>query len=123
MLFPGLFVYHCAAAPIPIHIANGMYGGILVQPKDQKYYLPEVDKEYYVVQSEYYYEPPERDENNQLSNLVEVSYPKGLEERPDLVVFNGKQNALTEKPLKANVGETVRLYFCNIGMINAILIY
>lgn len=52
-LNPGLYVYHCATAPVGMHIANGMYGLILVEPKEG---LPEVDKEYYVMQSEFYTE-------------------------------------------------------------------
>ena len=47
----GLYIYHCATQPVPMHIANGMYGLILVEPKDG---LPHVDKEYYVIQSEFY---------------------------------------------------------------------
>ena len=48
---PGLFVYHCATSPVPMHIANGMYGLILVEPRDG---LPKVDREFYVMQSEFY---------------------------------------------------------------------
>ena len=50
-LNPGLYVYHCATAPVPMHIGSGMYGLILVEPKDG---LPPVDKEYYVMQGEFY---------------------------------------------------------------------
>src|SRR5690606_37352396 len=50
-LNPGLYVYHCATAPVPMHVANGMYGLILVEPKEG---LAPVDREYYVMQGEFY---------------------------------------------------------------------
>ncbi|KAJ4287134.1 hypothetical protein N0V88_007756 [Collariella sp. IMI 366227] len=107
LLHPGLYVYHCAAAPVPVHIANGMYGLIYVQPATND--LPKVDREYYVMQSEFYHEPPE-------DGIVEFSYPNGLREEPQAVVFNGRESALTrDAPLKAKVGETVRIFFGNAG--------
>lgn len=112
--FPGLFVYHCAAAPVPVHIANGMYGLMYVQPEDQD--LPKVDHEYYVLQSEFYHEPPDRLDDGSISSVVDFSYPNALKEEPQAVVFNGHEAALTrDKPLKAKVDETVRIYFGNIG--------
>jgi len=114
LLTPGLFVYHCAAAPVPVHIANGMYGLIYAQPEDGD--LPAVDREYYVMQSEFYHEPPEIEDDGRPSSLVEFSYPNGLREEPNIVVFNGSESALTrDKPLKATVGETVRIFFGNAG--------
>lgn len=114
LLCPGLYIYHCAAAPVPVHIANGMYGLMYVQPA--KGDLPPVDREYYVMQSEFYHEQPDVDDNGKPSSLVEFSYPKALREEPDLIVFNGHEGALTtDKPLKARVGETVRIYFGNSG--------
>jgi copper-containing nitrite reductase len=113
LLCPGLYVYHCAAAPVPVHIANGMYGLMYVQPEED---LPPVDREYYVMQSEFYHEPPEVEENGRLSSQVDFSYPNALREEPSVVVFNGKESALTrDKPLKANVKETVRIFFGNAG--------
>ena len=111
---PGLYVYHCAAAPVPVHIANGMYGLMYVQPTEET--LPPVDKEYYVMQSEFYHEPPEVDDDGRLSKQVEFSYPNALREEPSIVVFNGSESALTrDKPLKSNVGESVRIFFGNAG--------
>jgi nitrite reductase (NO-forming) len=107
-LNPGLYVYHCATAPVGIHIANGMYGLILVEPKDG---LPEVDREYYVMQSEFYtkggfMEP----------GLQPFDMDKAMAENPDYVVFNGAVGSLTgEGALHANVGETVRLFVGNGG--------
>lgn len=114
LLYPGLFVYHCAAAPVPVHVANGMYGLMLVEPENPT--LPVVEKEYYVMQSEYYVEPAERLANGKLSDVVEFSYPRGLQEDADLVVFNGKEGAATrDAPLKAQTGDRVRIYFGNAG--------
>jgi FtsP/CotA-like multicopper oxidase with cupredoxin domain len=103
LLYPGLYVYHCAAAPVPVHVMNGMYGLMLIEPEYST--LPAVDKEYYVMQSEFYTEPLESG-----SNIAEASYPRGLDENADVVVFNGKQSALRENPLKAKTGESVRIY-------------
>jgi nitrite reductase (NO-forming) len=103
-LNPGLYVYHCAVAPVALHIANGMYGMILVEPEEG---LPPVDREFYVMQGELYTE-----EEFGSSGLLTESYDKLINERPEYLVFNGHVGALTEHfPLKANVGETVRIFF------------
>ena len=103
-LNPGLYVYHCATAPVAMHVANGMYGLILVEPKDG---LPKVDREYYVMQGDFY----TRGANGQ-AGLQPFSMVKAIDERPDYVLFNGAVGALAgDKALQANVGETVRLYF------------
>ncbi len=103
-LNPGLYVYHCAVPPVAMHIANGMYGMILVEPEEG---LPPVDREFYVMQGEIYTEEPFG-----TAGLLTESYDKLLNERPEYFVFNGHVGALTEHyPLKANVGETVRIFF------------
>jgi|GEM_PF-1039270 nitrite reductase (NO-forming) len=103
-LNPGIYVYHCAVPPVALHIANGMYGLILVEPEDG---LSPVDREFYVMQGEIYTEQPFGS-----SGLLTESYEKLLNERPEYFVFNGHVGALTEHyPLKAQVGETVRIYF------------
>ncbi len=108
MLNPGLFVYHCATSPIPEHISNGMYGMILVEPKEG---LPPVDKEFYVLQSEFYTE-----KEYGAAGLQHFDGDKGAAEEPTYVVFNGSVGALTgEGALKANVGDRVRMYFGNSG--------
>lgn len=105
---PGLYVYHCATAPVGLHIANGMYGLILVEPKDG---LPDVDREYYVMQSEFYTMGDFKEKGMQ-----PFSMDKALSETPDYVVFNGGVGALTnQNALQAAVGETVRLYVGNAG--------
>lgn len=107
-LNPGLFVYHCATAPVGMHIANGMYGLILVEPPEG---LPKVDHEYYVMQGEFYTEG-----KNGQPGLQPFSMEKALDETPDYVVFNGSVGALVgDHALSAKVGETVRLFVGNGG--------
>ncbi len=109
-LMPGLFIYHCAAPPIPAHISQGLYGLVLVEPEGG---LPRVDREFYVMQSEFYTEGEVGDPGFQA-----FSSKKGAAERPEYVVFNGRVGSLmpdSGRPLKAKVGETVRIYFGNIG--------
>lgn len=108
LLHPGLYIYHCAAPPIPMHIANGMYGLLLVEPARR---LPKVDKEFYILQSEFYTEEPQPN-----SNKLEFSYTDGLHEQPHYVVFNGRVGAMIDKQaLQVKTGERVRLYFGNAG--------
>lgn len=105
---PGLYVYHCATAPVGMHVANGMYGLILVEPEGG---LPPVDKEYYVMQGDFYTEG----ENGE-RGLQAFSMQKAVDEDADYVVFNGKVGGLTgDNALTAKVGETVRLYVGNGG--------
>ncbi len=105
---PGLYVYHCATAPVGLHVANGMYGLILVQPAEG---MPPVDREFYVMQSEFYTAGAMGDEGLQAFDL-----DKAVDEEPEYVVFNGRVGALTgENALRAEVGETVRMYVGNGG--------
>jgi nitrite reductase (NO-forming) len=106
---PGVFVYHCAAPHIPTHIANGMYGLIIVDPEKG---LAPVDHEYYIMQSEFYIDG----KKGEIKGVADFSADKALLEHPDYVVFNGKTGALVGKgALKAKVGDTVRLFVGNIG--------
>ena len=101
---PGVYVYHCAVAPIPHHISAGMYGLIVVEPEGG---LPEVDHEFYVMQGDLYFEGGRND-----LGLRQFSMDKMLDERPDYVVFNGSVGAITgERAFKAKVGDTVRIFF------------
>lgn len=105
---PGLYVYHCAAAPVGMHIGTGMYGLILVEPKGG---LPPVDREYYIMQGDFY-----TTGKNGEPGFHQFSMQKAFDEQPDYVVFNGRVNALTgENALTARVGETVRLFVGNGG--------
>ena len=108
LLHPGLFIYHCAAPPVMDHIANGMYGLILVEPKNG---LPKVDHEFYVLQSEFYTKDmaPE-------AAAAEFSHEQGLLEHPRFVVFNGHVGSLIgDGALKAKTGERLRIFFGNAG--------
>ena len=103
-LNPGLYVYHCATAPVPMHVANGMYGLILVEPPGG---LPKVDHEYYVMQGDFYTVGKYREKG-----LQPFDMQKGIDENPTYIVFNGSEGALVgDKALKAKVGEKVRIYF------------
>ena len=103
-LAPGLYVYHCATPMVAHHIANGMYGLILVEPEGG---LPPVDHELYVMQGEIYTEAAFGQRGSQ-----EFSVEKLLNERPEYFVFNGSVGALSKlHPMKAKVGETVRIFF------------
>lgn len=108
---PGLYVYHCATPMVAHHIANGMYGMILVEPKEG---LPKVDREFYIMQGEVYTSGTLQQKGHQ-----EFDVQKLLDERPTYYIFNGATNALTTKyPLKAKTGETVRIFF-GVGGPNA----
>lgn len=97
-LNPGLYIYHCATAPVGMHIANGMYGLILVEPKEG---LPKVDREFYVCQGDFYTKGAYGE-----AGLQPFDMDKALREEPDYVVFNGKVGAMTgANSLKAKVGE------------------
>lgn len=107
-LKPGLYVYHCAMAPVAMHIANGMYGLILVEPEEG---LAPVDREFYVMQGDFYTEGPNGEKGHQA-----LSMEKGIDEKPTYVVFNGANGALVgEGALKATAGETIRIYIGNGG--------
>lgn len=104
----GLYVYHCATAPVGMHVANGMYGLILVEPPQG---MPKVDKEYYVMQGDFYTVGKYREKGMQPFDMQ-----KAIDENPTYVLFNGSEGSLLgDKALKANVGDTVRLYVGNGG--------
>ncbi len=104
----GLFVYHCATAPVGMHVANGMYGLILVEPPEG---LPPIDKEFYVMQGEFYTVGKYREKGYQPFDMQ-----KAIEENATYVLFNGSEGALVgDRAIKANVGDTVRLFVGNGG--------
>jgi len=104
----GLYVYHCATPPVPMHVANGMVGLILVEPPEG---LAKADHEYYVMQSEFYTEGP-----HGAQGLQVFSMDKARMEQPDYVLFNGREGRLTgEGVLKAKVGEKIRIFVGNGG--------
>jgi nitrite reductase (NO-forming) len=103
----GLFVYHCAYSSASSHMTHGMYGLILVEPKDG---LPPVDKEFYVMQGEFYSSGALGRKGLQLFDANAM-----LDGKPQYIVFNGRTGALTEG-MDVKVGETVRLYVGNGGV-------
>lgn len=97
----GIWMYHCSAVPMSTHISNGMFGTVIIDPPD----LPEVDKEYVLVQSEQYYGP-----QGEAGNADKVQA-----RTPDAVVFNGYPNQYDHQPLTATTGERVRIWVLNAG--------
>ena len=104
----GLYVYHCATAPVGMHVANGMYGLILVEPPEG---LPEVDREFYVMQGDFYTTTKYREKG-----YAPFDMQRAIDENPTYVLFNGSETALTgDNSLTAEVGENVRMYVGNGG--------
>ncbi len=100
---PGIYVYHCASPHVPTHIANGMYGMILVEPEQG---LAKVDREFYVMQGDFYTSGKYGDKG-----LQAFSKDKMLAEKPEYFLFNGRVNSLSgDRALKAKVGEKIRLF-------------
>ncbi len=101
---PGAFLYQCSAIPTLSHVANGMYGMMIVDPAQGWPKAHEV----MIVQGEYYGTP---DKNG----MVAGDSRKEVEERPDFVVFNGIIDRYVEHPIPIRVGELVRVFFVNAG--------
>ncbi len=102
---PGAFLYHCGTPPVILHVANGMYGAIIVDPATP---LPPAAESYVLVQGEWY--------TQQISGkLMGPNFEKMMQERPDEVVFNGVAFQYRDHPLTATAGERVRFYVVNAG--------
>lgn len=102
---PGAFIYHCGTAPVLLHLGSGMYGVVVVDPKQE---LPHADVSYVIEQSEWY--------THQVQGTVMAGdYKKMLAAAPDEVVFNGVAFQYKDNPLSAQVGQRVRFYFVNAG--------
>ena len=97
----GIWMYHCSSMPMSAHIANGMFGAVVIEPPD----LPEVDRSYLLVQSELYLG----------AGGGPVDAEKVDAERPDAVVFNGHANQYDHRPLVARVGERIRVWVLDAG--------
>lgn len=109
LLYPGLFMYHCAFGDVPEHISRGMYGGILVDPETP---LPPVENELYMVQSEFYTMPGAAEGDPLVTDRAAVTM-----EHPTYVVFNGAKGSLMgENAPRIQVGERMRIYFVNAGL-------
>src|SRR5688572_9693112 len=104
----GLYVYHCATAPVGMHVANGMYGLILIEPPEG---LSPVDHEFYVMQGDFYTTGKYREKGVQPFDMQ-----KAIDEHPTYVLFNGAETALTgPNALKAKTGERIRMFVGNGG--------
>jgi len=104
----GLYVYHCATAPVGMHVANGMYGLILIEPPEG---LAPVDQEFYVMQGDFYTVGKYREKGHQAFDMQ-----KAIEEKATYVLFNGAESALTgPRALKAKTGQHIRMFVGNGG--------
>jgi nitrite reductase (NO-forming) len=111
--YPGMFMYHCGTPMILEHIASGMYGAVIVEPREG--YPTKVDREYVIVQSEFYakLDPKKRKVDGQPLYVLD---PDNLRKaQPSYTVFNGEHNGMVRKPLPAKPGERVRLFVLNVG--------
>lgn len=106
--YPGVYIYHCGVPPVLQHVAMGQYGLVVVSPRDGYPTDGEVDREYAVVQSEFYLRPG-------TGGVHVLDFDAAARKAPSHVIFNGHLTALTDKPLQANAGDRVRLYVHNVG--------
>lgn len=106
--YPGTYIYHCGTPSVLMHTAMGQHGVVVVSPKNGYPTDYEVDREYVVVQSEYYLTKGSGD-------LYQYDFEAAQTRQPSHVVFNGHQTILHDQPLKANAGERVRFHFSNNG--------
>ena len=114
--YPGVFMYHCGTPMILEHIASGMYGMVVVEPAGG--YPTHADREYAVVQSEFY---PQKDPDGRLVDnepLYVLDAAKVRTKASVYTVFNGRYNGMVDHPLPARPGERVRLFVLNVGPSN-----
>jgi len=104
---PGVFMYHCGTKPVLMHIANGMYGAIVVEPKPGT--MPHADRNYVLVASEWYLS------SDGLSKPAQFNMAKAHARQPDWMTFNGYAGQYVKHPLTANPGETVRFWVLDAG--------
>jgi nitrite reductase (NO-forming) len=103
---PGVFMYHCGTKPVLMHIANGMYGAIVVEPRVP---LPHADKQYVLVASEWYLD------RNGLTQPAQFDMTKAHAKSPDWMTFNGYAGQYVKHPLTADPGDTVRFWVLDAG--------
>lgn len=111
--YPGVFMYHCGTPMILEHIASGMYGAVVVEPREG--YPTKVDREYVVIQSEFYAKPDPEKRKVDGTRLYVLDGERLRAAQPTYTVFNGEHNGMVKKPLPAKAGERVRLYVLNVG--------
>jgi nitrite reductase (NO-forming) len=108
--YPGMFMYHCGTPMILEHIASGMYGTVIVEPREG--YPTKADREYVVIQSEFYAKAPARTDK---SGIYVLDTERLRASQPTYTVFNGVHNGMVRNPLPAKPGERVRLFVLNVG--------
>ncbi len=111
--YPGLFMYHCGTPMILEHIASGMYGAVIVEPREG--YPTKVDREYLVLQSELYVKPDPAKRKVDGAPLYVLDSDKLRASQPTHTVFNGVHNGMVKNPLATKAGERVRLFVLNVG--------
>ncbi len=114
--YPGVYMYHCGTPMVLEHIASGMYGMVIVEPRNG--YPTKVDREYAVIQSEFYtkLDPEKRKIDGQPLYVLDTARVRT--KAPTYTVFNGRYNGMVDKPLVAKPGERVRLFVLNVGPSN-----
>jgi len=122
--YPGVYIYHCGTPPVLQHMSMGQYGVVIVSPKEGYPTDDQVDKEFAVVQSEFYLKKTAADQDSNLyapsektaeNTLYELDYDAAMKKQPSIVAFNGHQNALMDHTLIVEKGDRVRLYMLNVG--------
>jgi nitrite reductase (NO-forming) len=103
---PGVFLYHCFTTPMMAHVANGMYGALIVEPKKA---LPQADRQYVLVGGEWYYG------DDASGQPMSLDYNRALGMRPSAATFNGNTHRYVAHPLPARPGETVRFWIVAAG--------
>src|SRR6185295_15808905 len=111
--YPGVFMYHCGTPMILEHIASGMYGVVVVEPRDG--FPGKVDREYVVIQSEFYAKPDPGKRKVGGAPLHVLDTDRLRSARPTHTVFNGAHNVMVREPLPAKAGERVRMFVLNVG--------
>jgi nitrite reductase (NO-forming) len=114
--YPGVYMYHCGTPMVLEHIASGMYGMMIVEPRGG--YPTKVDHEYAVIQSEFYTKLDPQKRKVDGAPLYVLDGERVRNKAPTYTVFNGRYNGFVEKPLPAKPGERVRLFVLNVGPSN-----
>jgi nitrite reductase (NO-forming) len=111
--YPGVFMFHCGTPMILEHIASGMYGALIVEPREG--YPTKADREYVVIQSEFYVKPDPQERKVDGQPLYVLDGDAVKKALPTYTVFNGSHNGMVKKPLPSKPGERVRLFVLNVG--------
>jgi nitrite reductase (NO-forming) len=114
--YPGVFMYHCGTPMVLEHIASGMYGMMIVEPRNG--FPTKVDREYAVVQSEFYTKLDPQKRKVDGKPLYVIDGERVRTKAPTYTVFNGRYNGFVDNPLPAKPGERLRLFVLNVGPSN-----